>query len=133
LEKGKFDSTDPPISPPADDVKKSQNRLPGYRVEWFIGDNGIMNRVEGFQMSLNIKNPETRRLAEELAKRTGESITAAVTTAIRERLDRVRREQGASLADRILEIGQDCAKRLKEPYRSVDHSELLYDERGLPR
>ena len=49
------------------------------------------------------------------------------------RLDRVRREQGASLADRLVEIGQDCAKRLKEPYRSVDHNELLYDERGLPR
>jgi antitoxin VapB len=84
-------------------------------------------------VGLNIKNPETHRLAEELANRTGESITAAVTTAVRERLDRVRREQGASLADRILEIGRDCAKRLKEPYRSADHSELLYDERGLPR
>ena len=84
-------------------------------------------------MGLNIKNAETHRLAEELAKRTGESLTAAVTTAVRERLDRVRREQGASLADRLVEIGQDCAKRLKEPYRSVDHNELLYDERGLPR
>jgi len=84
-------------------------------------------------MGLNIKNPETHRLAEELAKLTGESLTAAVTTAVRERLDRVRRERGASLADRLVEIGQDCAKRLKEPYRSVDHNELLYDERGLPR
>jgi antitoxin VapB len=84
-------------------------------------------------MGLNIKNPETHRLAEELSKRTGESLTAAVTTAVRERLDRVRREQGASLADRLVEIGKDCAKRLKEPYRSADHGELLYDDRGLPR
>jgi len=84
-------------------------------------------------MGLNIKNPETHRLAEELAKRTGESMTAAVTTAVRERLDRVRREQGASLADRLMEIGHDCAKRLKEPFRSTDHGDLLYDERGLPR
>ena len=84
-------------------------------------------------MGLSIKNPETQRLTEELAKRTGESLTAAVTIAVRERLDRVRRGQGASLADRLVEIGQHCAKRLKEPYRSVDHSELLYDERGLPR
>ena len=37
-------------------------------------------------MGLNIKNPETHRLAEELAKLTGESMTAAVTTAVRERL-----------------------------------------------
>ena len=84
-------------------------------------------------MGLNIKNPETHRLAEELARRTGESMTAAVTNAVRERLDRVRREQGLSLADRLLAIGQDCAKRLKEPFRSADHDALLYDDRGLPR
>jgi antitoxin VapB len=84
-------------------------------------------------MGLNIKNPETHRLAEELAQRTGESMTAAVTTAVRERLDRVRREQGESLADRLLAIGQDCAQRLKEPFRSADHDELLYDDQGLPR
>jgi antitoxin VapB len=84
-------------------------------------------------VGLNIKNPETHRLAEELAKRTGESMTAAVTTAVRERLDRVRREQGASLADRLVEIGKECAKRLKEPYRSADHGELLYDDQGLPQ
>jgi len=84
-------------------------------------------------MGLNIKNLETHRLAEELAKRTGESMTAAVTVAVRERLDRVRREQGNSLADRLMVIGKDCAKRLKEPFRSADHGELLYDDRGLPR
>jgi antitoxin VapB len=82
---------------------------------------------------LEHQNPETHRLAEELAKRTGESMTAAVTTAVRERLDRIRREQGASPAERLVEIGQDCAKRLKEPYRSADHDKLLYDDRGLPR
>src|SRR5258706_8981426 len=85
------------------------------------------------RMALNIKHPERHRLAEELAKRTGEPMTGAVTPAVRERLDRVRREQGASLADRLVEIGKDCAKRLKEPYRSADHGEMLYDDRGLPR
>ena len=84
-------------------------------------------------MGLNIKNPETHRLAEELAKRIGESMTAAVTSAVGERLDRVRREQGASVADRLLAIGQGCAERLKEPFRSADHDALLYDDRGLPR
>jgi antitoxin VapB len=82
-------------------------------------------------MGLNIKNPETYRLVEELAKRTGESMTAAVTIAVRERLERVRGEQGAGLAERLLRIGQDCAKRLKEPYRSASHDALLYDDRGL--
>jgi antitoxin VapB len=84
-------------------------------------------------MALNIKNPETHRLVEELARRTGESMTTAVTTALRERLDRVRLEQGVSLSDRLLAIGQDCAKRLKEPFRSTDHADLLYDDQGLPR
>jgi antitoxin VapB len=84
-------------------------------------------------MGLNIKNDETHRLAEELSQLTGESLTAAVTVAVRERLERVRREQGKSLADRLLAIGKDCALRLKEPFRSVDHGDLLYDEHGLPR
>ena len=84
-------------------------------------------------MSLNIKNKEAHRLAEELAKLTGESMTTAVTIAVRERLDRVRREQNPSLADRLLMIGKDCAAHLKEPFRSADHGDLLYDERGLPR
>jgi antitoxin VapB len=60
-------------------------------------------------------------------------MTAAVTIAVRERLDRLRSEQRTGLAHRLLQIGQDCAKRLKEPYRSVDHDNLLFDDRGLPR
>ena len=84
-------------------------------------------------MGLNIKNEETHRLAVELAKLTGESLTAAVTQAVRERLDRIRREEGSSLADRLMAIGKDCAPRLKDPFRSADHADLLYDERGLPR
>ena len=84
-------------------------------------------------MTLNIKNEEAYRLAAELSRITGESLTTAVTTAIRERLDRVRDQKAPSLADRLLEIGKDCAERLKEPVRSADHADLLYDEHGLPR
>ena len=84
-------------------------------------------------MGLNIKNEETHRLAQELAMLTGESMTSAVKEAVRERLDRVRRERGVSLADRLLAIGKECAAHLKEPFRSIDHGDLLYDERGLPR
>jgi antitoxin VapB len=39
-------------------------------------------------MSLNIKNEETNRLAYELAKITGKSLTTAVTVALRQRLER---------------------------------------------
>ena len=68
-------------------------------------------------MGLKIKNREARLMAEELSKLTGESMTTAVTIALRERLVRVRQEQGLSLADRLLAIGRDCAARLKD--RSV--------------
>ena len=84
-------------------------------------------------MGLNIKSGEAHRLAQELAALTGESMTAAVTEALRERLDRLRQERGDRLADRLLAIGKDCAAHLKEPFRSVDHGELLYGEDGLPR
>ncbi|MDQ3328742.1 MAG: type II toxin-antitoxin system VapB family antitoxin [Chloroflexota bacterium] len=84
-------------------------------------------------MSLNIKNEEAYRLARELAERTGESMTAAVTVAVRERLNRISDQHDIDLVDRLLAIGKDCAAHLKEPYRSSDHGALLYDELGLPR
>lgn len=84
-------------------------------------------------MSLNIKSDETQTLAHELALLTGESLTKAVTVAIRERLGRVRKEQEKPLAERLLAIGRDCALHLKEPFLSIEHDDLLYDEKGLPK
>jgi antitoxin VapB len=84
-------------------------------------------------MSLNLKNQETDRLAHELAATTGESLTTAVTVALRERLERLKQSKSGALSDRLLKIGKDCAGHLKEPFLSVDHGDLLYDERGLPK
>ena len=86
-------------------------------------------------MSLNIKNKDAHKLAQQLARTTGESKTEAVTEAVRERLKRVqdKDKHAARLSDRLLGIGQDCAPRLKEPFRSADHGDLLYDEKGLPK
>jgi antitoxin VapB len=84
-------------------------------------------------VSLNIKNEDTHRLVQELASLTGESQTTAVTTAVRERIERLRQARGAGLAERLLAIGADTAGRLPEWLRSANHGELLYDERGLPR
>ena len=84
-------------------------------------------------MSLNIKNNSAHKLARQLARLTGESMTEAVTEALRERLDRVQEKQSGALSARLLEIGRDCAPRLKEPFRSAEHGDLLYDERGLPK
>ena len=83
-------------------------------------------------MSLNIKSAETHQLVQELAALTGETQTRAVTVAVRERLGRVRQLHEVGLADRLLAIGRDTAPRLHEPFRTADHGDLLYDERGLP-
>jgi antitoxin VapB len=84
-------------------------------------------------MSMNIKNKDTYRLTRQLAKLTGESLTTAVTEAVRERLERVRRGRGEDLAERLLAIGRDCAAHLKQPFQTIDHGDMLYDQRGLPR
>ena len=82
-------------------------------------------------MSLNIKNPEAQELAARMAELTGESLTLAVTQSLRERLARLQAPDAR--AEALLAIGRDCARRLPEPVRSIDHGEMLYDERGLPK
>ena len=86
-------------------------------------------------MSLNIKNDEVHELTRELARLTGESLTSAIDTAVRERLERVRAEQPRvrARADALLAIGRDAAARLPRDVQDIDHGELLYDDRGLPR
>ena len=59
-------------------------------------------------------------------------MTTAVTQAVRERLDRVRSEHDGDLAERLLLIGRDCAAHLKEPFRTIKHEDVLYNDRGLP-
>ena len=84
-------------------------------------------------MSLNIKNEETCRLAAELARMTGQSMTGAITSALRERLAREQRLRGVEVrARQLLAIGERCARRLGPGPAAKDHGEVLYDERGLP-
>lgn len=84
-------------------------------------------------MAMNIKNDEAQRLARELADLTGETVTSAVTVAVRERLERVRAKNGKGLTNRLLKIGRECAAHLSASSKSLDHGEWLYDEKGLPR
>jgi antitoxin VapB len=82
--------------------------------------------------SLNIKDSEAYELASELANETGESLTRAVKTAVRERLQivRRRRQSDSMLAD-FRALNARIAALDKGPY--IDHAELLYDENGLPK
>ena len=84
-------------------------------------------------MALSIKDPEADRLARELASRTGESLTEAITTALRERLIRQQgRQRGVTVADRLRAIRKRCALLPVLDDRSSDEI-LDYDDRGVPR
>ena len=102
----------------------------GYgRINW-----GVSTR-KGIAMSLNIKNEETCRLASELARLTGESMTGAITVAVKERLEREKRERSVEAKVKELHaIGQRCASMLRNDWPSaVEHGDFLYDDRGLPK
>lgn len=84
-------------------------------------------------MSLNIENNETCRLAGELARLTGETLTGAITVALRERLEREKRGRDApARAEELSAIERRCAKLLAPGPPAAEHGDLLYDEQGLP-
>ncbi len=83
-------------------------------------------------MALNIKDPETDRLARALAGATGETLTEAVATALRERLERVRGTPSApSVTDEIERIARRCSALPVFDARSPDEI-LGYDDNGVP-
>ena len=83
-------------------------------------------------MALSIKNPETDRLAHELARATGESVTTAVTNAIRLRLETLNaRSNGARLIEDVRQIQQLVASLPDRDHRSPDEI-IGYDNFGLP-
>jgi antitoxin VapB len=84
-------------------------------------------------MPLNIRNEETEELAKALAKLTGETKTEAVTQALRERIQRVRRARAKRrMADELDEIALHCSTLPMRDHRSADEI-MDYDENGLPR
>lgn len=83
-------------------------------------------------MSLNIRNQEAEKLAEAVASMTGETKTQAVTEALRERLESLkRRKHRRSVANRLDEIAKHCASLPVLDKRTPDEI-LGYDDHGLP-
>jgi len=82
-------------------------------------------------VSLNIKDPEAHRLAQEIARATGETMTRVVTEALRDRLAKIEAARSRASVAELLAIADRAAAHVKRPY--VDHAELLYDEQGLPK
>jgi antitoxin VapB len=86
-------------------------------------------------MAISVKDPETDRLAREVAALTGESLTEAIRTALAERLRRERRRRlpgRAGLAQRLKALGRDCAALPDLDARSADEI-IGYNELGVPR
>jgi antitoxin VapB len=81
---------------------------------------------------LNIKSEDAYRLASRLAELTGESLTSAVTNALRAELERLERERDVDAeVERMLAMGREIRAHMTEPVSS-DLSDL-YDEEGFPR
>jgi antitoxin VapB len=87
-------------------------------------------------MALHLNNSTTDRLARELARETGETLTEAVNTALKERLDRIGSRRAAEVekfvAD-LTEIAKGAKGLRKQKKTSRELIDELYDEDGLPR
>jgi antitoxin VapB len=82
-------------------------------------------------VALNIKDAETDRLVRHLADLTGEKITDAVKTAVRERLDRERRQRGKASVEELLAIARRISSQPVVDPRTPEEI-IGYDEHGLP-
>jgi len=81
-------------------------------------------------MALNIKDPETDRLARELADRMGTSITDALKSALQERLARTAPKVDLVYVD-LVAIGE--RGRSRRVLDDRDAEEIVgYDDHGVP-
>jgi len=84
-------------------------------------------------MALSIKHPDADRLARELARRKGKSITVAIIEALRAELAREKqRVHSSGLAASLMEIGRHFNSLPVMDSRSADEI-IGYDEHGIPR
>ena len=83
-------------------------------------------------MALSIKSDEADRLARELAAETGETLTEAVETALRERLDREHARHAASMRTRLARLAADVAAMRVADDRTPEEI-IGYGDTGLPR
>lgn len=82
-------------------------------------------------MALSIKTDEADRLARELAAATHESITEAVTIALRERLARVQTLPGPDIVTAARLLAVDFRAGATHDPRSDDEI-IGYDKHGVP-
>ena len=88
-------------------------------------------------MGLNIKKPSTEAAIRKLAAQTGESLTEAVESAVREKLERIkatsRPQTGAELLERLQPLLDAVAAKRTDHRSSQEIMDEFYDEYGLPK
>ena len=83
-------------------------------------------------MPLHINNPVVEQEIRSLAADTGESLTEAISIAVRERRRRLRpRIQDPATYEKIMRVAHRIAA-LPPLHTRSDHEILSYDENGLP-
>ena len=83
-------------------------------------------------MPLSIRNPETEKLARQVSRLTGETLTDAISKSLAERLERLKRaHKERSLRRDIDEILARVDALPELDTRTADEI-LGYDENGLP-
>lgn len=90
-------------------------------------------------MALHIRQERTEKLARDVAKRTGETLTEAVYRALAERLARLSTQKRED-EERMLRDLRDISRRSAAAFRATGETRTstelldeLYDENGLPR
>lgn len=83
-------------------------------------------------VQLNIKDPETVRLARALAEATGQPVTKAIRQALERELQAMDTDRAERLA-KLRSIVKESRSLWKPELLHADLDELLYDERGMPK
>ena len=81
-------------------------------------------------MGMNIKNEEAHRLAAQVASIYDETLTEAVTVALRERLARA---QADDRLERLRSLAHEISIRIPKDMTRDSVDSMLYHESGLPR
>lgn len=83
--------------------------------------------------SLNIKNEETVHLVRELSRRTGKSMTSAITIAVKAELERCGTRSKSERAQWLDQVTRETAAIMNDGRTSKELMDELYDpETGLP-
>lgn len=85
-------------------------------------------------MTLSIRDPDTDRLARELARRTGKPITTVVKEALNDYAARAPESEAEERIRGIYELLKELDKAPIRDHRSArEIMDDLYDENGLPK